>query len=991
MSGPFGETVFRNFNYLREGVGIGLSQVGGDNRELTISATGITRSVIDFGAVGDGVTDDGAALNRAADWLRDQIASGNRASLDFLDLDYVTTQSLNFTAMAPSGPKKTFLLGSGARVIGKCTGKAIFDCLGSSNLTVAGILAVGDPVATPRFGFQIGRYHLIGGAGTYRATSAGGNTFLHCGSEGTFTGAGKYNNASEVSLEIGCNWYNDSSVIVPIEGVLASYDEVLASPFSHISDSGNHFNVQSDYVTVTQPVGGENSFLNQTFISCSFRRILGGSPLYMSFAQGRVTMTGCYAACINGDAVIIGCNRYNADGGANYRTTSSTWNLNLHIEADSTDETTTFRNAFRYVPQDDNGGTLIALTADNFTWIENKSAADEALFRMSDLFPANSRIVFRGLHMNVDSFHGSDAVPDGGAPDLGIFYPGTAFRIATTGYMKLPISSGGPVINDTGFYMSGDFFPRSATLATTVYPKGSYRNANSIVNTGSEYHKGRHVFWGDMDTSYTGADFPPSSAASTIINNGQLTVAGNDIGALGRQFSKWIGTTYQVPNDGTDAAATLLTSVAAVAQSEIMRLRPGTYLVNSAVTQTSKNPTWVLEPGAVIDATSSRNLFVGRAKPFKVGGPESAVMNIIGGTTVAGISSLLFSSYRIGVTGATSGYEAHSWWIGVETEDPSSGTGNGGVGTTVTKAAVGLRVDGRVAVGNMTGRIWAGLLEATIPTGAEGHGTGLEIDLDNGGAAVSDLTADFQKVGIKIVTKSGACTYAYGFGSGTDNNAEGNGFYYGLYAKQDALVDDPVSRFLKLPLLFEVDRTGYTMVGKGTAGLHKDGVEIDPLGRVNITAAADNATLFANRYDVPGAAQNIFNVSAQAKNTAGTDIIFGLMKFISSNVTPGAEAGEFVFTPYNAGAAVQNFSISDGIKSGSPTGSYKGVGTINIAGQYFVNGTKVVDARSTGWTAFTGATNKATAYDPSTITLAQLAERVSSIQIALTTHGLIGA
>lgn len=55
-----------------------------------------------------------------------------------------------------------------------------------------------------------------------------------------------------------------------------------------------------------------------------------------------------------------------------------------------------------------------------------------------------------------------------------------------------------------------------------------------------------------------------------------------------------------------------------------------------------------------------------------------------------------------------------------------------------------------------------------------------------------------------------------------------------------------------------------------------------------------------------------------------------------------------------------------------------------------VNGTQVVSARDTGWTAMTGTTNKATSYDTSTVTLAQLAGRVMAIQAALTTHGLLG-
>jgi hypothetical protein len=58
--------------------------------------------------------------------------------------------------------------------------------------------------------------------------------------------------------------------------------------------------------------------------------------------------------------------------------------------------------------------------------------------------------------------------------------------------------------------------------------------------------------------------------------------------------------------------------------------------------------------------------------------------------------------------------------------------------------------------------------------------------------------------------------------------------------------------------------------------------------------------------------------------------------------------------------------------------------------EFRISTLKVVGARDTGWTAMTGTTNKATSYDTSTVTLAQLAGRVMALQAALTTHGLIG-
>jgi hypothetical protein len=58
----------------------------------------------------------------------------------------------------------------------------------------------------------------------------------------------------------------------------------------------------------------------------------------------------------------------------------------------------------------------------------------------------------------------------------------------------------------------------------------------------------------------------------------------------------------------------------------------------------------------------------------------------------------------------------------------------------------------------------------------------------------------------------------------------------------------------------------------------------------------------------------------------------------------------------------------------------------------FVGGIKVVGAQETGWTnTMTGTANKATAYDTSTITLVQLAERVKALTDMLRAHGLMGA
>lgn len=74
------------------------------------------------------------------------------------------------------------------------------------------------------------------------------------------------------------------------------------------------------------------------------------------------------------------------------------------------------------------------------------------------------------------------------------------------------------------------------------------------------------------------------------------------------------------------------------------------------------------------------------------------------------------------------------------------------------------------------------------------------------------------------------------------------------------------------------------------------------------------------------------------------------------------------------------------------TGNVIATGNIRVPANkhYSVDGNQVVGARRTGWVAPTGNTSRAT-FDTTTVTTAQLAERVKALIDDLTTHGLIGA
>jgi len=84
-------------------------------------------------------------------------------------------------------------------------------------------------------------------------------------------------------------------------------------------------------------------------------------------------------------------------------------------------------------------------------------------------------------------------------------------------------------------------------------------------------------------------------------------------------------------------------------------------------------------------------------------------------------------------------------------------------------------------------------------------------------------------------------------------------------------------------------------------------------------------------------------------------------------------------------AAPGQFSFTDG--SNNTLWGLKDNGAI----VYGTTNVQVIGQRVTGWTPMTGTNDNATAFATSTVSLPQLASRVNAIQVALTTHGLIGA
>lgn len=97
-------------------------------------------------------------------------------------------------------------------------------------------------------------------------------------------------------------------------------------------------------------------------------------------------------------------------------------------------------------------------------------------------------------------------------------------------------------------------------------------------------------------------------------------------------------------------------------------------------------------------------------------------------------------------------------------------------------------------------------------------------------------------------------------------------------------------------------------------------------------------------------------------------------------------------TGSNAGT---NFDIirrdDTGAFLGTPLSITRSTGVITLSHPLSIGATQVISYRDTGWASWTGASNKNAVLDTGTATVGQVAQRVAAIQIALTTHGLLGA
>jgi hypothetical protein len=264
-------------SYLPDGTGATTTTVQDKLREII--------SVKDFGAVGDGVTDDSAAINAAFEHVRNLIdnttvVNGTAIKIVFPPGQYSVESTINATSLRAL---HVTIECWGATIIGRCTGKPVIDALNSRYWTFRDIALWGDEDNMPTIGIQVGRTELV-------ASSAGDGNMENVAINGYFSFCGFYNFTSET-----CRY----------EHLRISNRNPLNTAYCLVMDGTNHFDIQSDFVTQQNPPDTAVSFNENTFYSCDFRKDTSGHPILLVGQISRHQFIGSYAVSFDTAAVYV--------------------------------------------------------------------------------------------------------------------------------------------------------------------------------------------------------------------------------------------------------------------------------------------------------------------------------------------------------------------------------------------------------------------------------------------------------------------------------------------------------------------------------------------------------------------------------------------------------------------------------------------------------------------------------------------------------------
>jgi hypothetical protein len=244
-----------------------------------------TISVKDFGAVGDGVTDDSAAFSAAwAKMIETKTLYGLERyvhiSIVIPPGKYYIGSSVNWTDCAAYNLS---IYAYGAVVIGNVAGGNILDMIGVLGAHVLGLTVTSGATNVAKTGL------LLGPIGT---ATCGINKLTDVKIEGYYS--------------VGPLW-NIGSETTKYDNVRLSNFYDAADAYSFVGDGMNRFGAVSEYQTIRAP-NTPASFTENTFNHCSLRNystVNNGAAVYIENTVGWSFDKGCYFLAFTGSAVRI--------------------------------------------------------------------------------------------------------------------------------------------------------------------------------------------------------------------------------------------------------------------------------------------------------------------------------------------------------------------------------------------------------------------------------------------------------------------------------------------------------------------------------------------------------------------------------------------------------------------------------------------------------------------------------------------------------------